>query len=204
MNILVLDYGMGNISSVHKKIINSKDIIRVSSDRSDIKWADKIILVGVGHFKNAMKNLKNLNLLDDLNDFALIKKKLTLGICLGMQIMCDFSEEGNVSGLGWVNAKIKKFTTDNKLQFKIPHVGWNQIKIAKKNDLFNGIEESSEFYFVHSYFAEPQNKSIILNKTNYIHEFCSAFQKENIIGVQYHPEKSHDAGEIFLKNFLNL
>ena len=115
---------------------------------------------------NPFKVLKNLNLLDDLNDFALIKKKLTLGICLGMQIMCDFSEEGNVSGLGWVNAKIKKFTTDNKLQFKIPHVGWNQIKIAKKNDLFNGIEESSEFYFVHSYFAEPQNKSIILNKTN--------------------------------------
>tara|TARA_B100000787_G_C16195435_1_gene300436 strand:- start:1861 stop:2475 length:615 start_codon:yes stop_codon:yes gene_type:complete len=204
MNILILDYGMGNIKSVYKRLYKNDINLRVSSLPNDIEWADKIVLVGVGHFKNAMDNLMQLNLLEELNNFVMNKKKPILGICLGMQLMCDFSEEGNVNGLGWIRAKSKKFTTNNKLKFKIPHIGWNQIKIKKDSNLLNKIEELSEFYFVHTYFVEPLNKDIVLSQTDYIHDFCSAFQKDNIIGTQFHPEKSHQAGEIFLKNFIDI
>ncbi|MDB9776650.1 imidazole glycerol phosphate synthase subunit HisH [Alphaproteobacteria bacterium] len=204
MNVLILDYGMGNIKSVHKKLNNKKINIKVSSLPSDIIWADKIILVGVGHFKNAMNNLISFNLIEELNNFAMNKKKPILGICLGMQLMCDYSEEGNMDGLGWVRAKSKRFITNDKLKFKIPHIGWNQIKIKKNSNLLNEIEELSEFYFVHSYFVEPTDKNIILSQTNYIHDFCSVFQNDNIIGTQFHPEKSHQAGEILLKNFIAL
>jgi|TARA_B110000093_G_scaffold176812_1_gene212820 glutamine amidotransferase len=204
MNILILDYGMGNIKSVYKRLYKNDINLRVSSLPNDIEWADKIVLVGVGHFKNAMDNLMQLNLLEELNNFVMNKKKPILGICLGMQLMCDFSEEGNVNGLGWIRAKSKKFITNNKLKFKIPHIGWNQIKIKKDSNLLNKIEELSEFYFVHTYFVEPLNKDIVLSQTDYIHDFCSAFQKDNIIGTQFHPEKSHQAGEIFLKNFIDI
>ncbi len=202
--VLILDYGMGNIFSVTKKLNRLKIDSFVSSSEEAILTADKIILPGVGHFGKAMENLKKLNLIEILNQEVLIKKKPILGICLGMQLMANKSEEGNVEGLGWIDANVVKFNITNKLKYKVPHTGWNQVNISKESKLMNNIPNSSEFYFVHSYHFKTNNPIDILNETDYESRFVSAIEKENICGVQYHPEKSHDTGEILLKNFVNL
>ena len=202
--LAIVDYGMGNLNSVKKKLDRLKTTASITSNPKDIIKADKIILVGVGHFAKAMKNIKELNLLDTLNEVAIIKKKPVLGICLGMQLMANDSEEGNSEGLGWLDANVRKMQVGDTLRFKIPHTGWNKITQSKKSHLMKGIPESSEFYFVHSYYLEPNEVSNILNETEYCFKFTSAIEKDNIFGVQYHPEKSHDVGEILLKNFISL
>jgi len=202
--IVLVDYKMGNYNSVTRSLhrIGVKSII--SSDPEVILAADKIILVGVGHFQKAMENLHSLNLIDCLNKFALVQKKPILGICLGMQLMAKYGEEGDCNGLGWVDGRIKKFKVSDNLKFKIPHTGWNQIQHQKESPIMNKIPNSTEFYFVHSYFLQSDNQDIVLNTTNYSSSFISAIQSENIYGVQYHPEKSHDQGLQLLSNFINL
>jgi len=195
---------MGNLNSVKKKLDRLKTTASITSNPKDIIKADKIILVGVGHFAKAMKNIKELNLLDTLNEAVIIKKKPVLGICLGMQLMAKDSEEGNTEGLGWLDANVRKMQVDDTLRFKIPHTGWNKITQSKKSRLMKGIPESSEFYFVHSYHLMSNETSNILNETEYCFKFTSAIEKNNIFGVQYHPEKSHDVGEVLLKNFISL
>jgi glutamine amidotransferase len=202
--LAIVDYGMGNLNSVKKKLDRLKTTASITSNPKDIIKADKIILVGVGHFAKAMKNIKELNLLDTLNEVAIIKKKPVLGICLGMQLMANDSEEGNSEGLGWLDANVRKMQVDDTLRFKIPHTGWNKITQSKKSHLMKGIPESSEFYFVHSYHLMSNETSNILNETEYCFKFISAIEKNNIFGVQYHPEKSHDIGEVLLKNFISL
>ena len=202
--LAIVDYGMGNLNSVKKKLDRLKTTASITSNPKDIIKADKIILVGVGHFAKAMKNIKELNLLDTLNEVAIIKKKPVLGICLGMQLMANDSEEGNSEGLGWLDANVRKMQVDDTLKFKIPHTGWNKITHVKKSHLMKGIPESSEFYFVHSYHLMSNETSNILNETEYCFKFISAIEKNNIFGVQYHPEKSHDIGEVLLKNFISL
>ena len=202
--LAIVDYGMGNLNSVKKKLDRLKTTASITSNPKDIIKADKIILVGVGHFAKAMKNIKELNLLDTLNEVAIIKKKPVLGICLGMQLMAKDSEEGNTEGLGWLDANVRKMQVDDTLKFKIPHTGWNKITQSKKSHLMKGIPESSEFYFVHSYHLMSNETSNILNETEYCFKFTSAIEKNNIFGVQYHPEKSHDIGEVLLKNFISL
>ena len=202
--LAIVDYGMGNLNSVKKKLDRLKTTASITSNPKDIIKADKIILVGVGHFAKAMKNIKELNLLDTLNEVAIIKKKPVLGICLGMQLMANDSEEGNSEGLGWLDANVRKMQVDDTLRFKIPHTGWNKITHVKKSHLMKGIPESSEFYFVHSYHLMSNETSNILNETEYCFKFTSAIEKDNIFGVQYHPEKSHDIGEVLLKNFISL
>ncbi len=202
--LAIVDYGMGNLNSVKKKLYRLKTTASITSNPKDIIKADKIILVGVGHFAKAMENIKELNLLDTLNEVAIIKKKPVLGICLGMQLMAKDSEEGNTEGLGWLDANVRKMQVDDTLRFKIPHTGWNKITQSKKSRLMKGIPESSEFYFVHSYHLMPNETSNILNETEYCFKFTSAIEKDNIFGVQYHPEKSHDVGEVLLKNFISL
>ena len=202
--LAIVDYGMGNLNSVKKKLDRLKTTASITSNPKDIIKADKIILVGVGHFAKAMKNIKELNLLDTLNEVAIIKKKPVLGICLGMQLMANDSEEGNSEGLGWLDANVRKMQVDDTLRFKIPHTGWNKITQSKKSHLMKGIPESSEFYFVHSYHLMSNETSNILNETEYCFKFTSAIEKDNIFGVQYHPEKSHDVGEVLLKNFISL
>ena len=204
MKIHIVDYGMGNIFSVQKKLLQENAKVSISSNYQDIEKADKIILLGVGHFKKAMDNLEELNLIEPLNHFALIQKKPILGICLGMQLMSKFSEEGNSEGLGWIDASVKKFKTSNSTKFKIPHMGWNTIHLSKESSLMQGIDEDEEFYFVHSFFIKPINHKVVLNETTYIDTFCSGIEQENIFGVQYHPEKSHDAGRTLLRNFVAL
>ena len=202
--LAIVDYRMGNLHSVKKKLDRLKTTSSITSNPRDIIKADKIILVGVGHFAKAMKNIKELDLLDALNEVAIIKKKPVLGICLGMQLMAKDSEEGNTEGLGWLDANVRKMQVDDTLKFKIPHTGWNKITQSKKSHLMKGIPESSEFYFVHSYYLRSNETSNILNETEYCFKFTSAIEKDNIFGVQYHPEKSHDVGEVLLKNFISL
>ena len=202
--LTIVDYRMGNLNSVKKKLDRLKTTVSITSNPKDIIKADKIILVGVGHFAKAMKNIKELDLLDALNEVAIIKKKPVLGICLGMQLMAKDSEEGNTEGLGWLDANVRRMQVDDTLKFKIPHTGWNKIIQSKKSHLMKGIPESSEFYFVHSYHLMSNETSNILNETEYCFKFTSAIEKNNIFGVQYHPEKSHDVGEVLLKNFISL
>ena len=206
MKVHIVDYGMGNIFSVQKKLLQEHAIVSISSKPEDILDADKVILLGVGHVEKAMNNLTELDLLDSLNNFALIEKKPILGICLGMQLMAETSDEGNgkIRGLGWINASVKKFYTQESQKFKIPHIGWNNVHTLKNSKLMKDITSKDEFYFVHSYYMEPLDEDVILNETSYIEKFCSGVEKDNIFGVQYHPEKSHDSGRTVLRNFINL
>jgi imidazole glycerol-phosphate synthase subunit HisH len=202
--IVIVDYGMGNLHSVQKRIhkVGGKSII--SSDPDIIANASKIVLPGVGHFGKAMKNLKDKNIFQALNQAVLERKVPILGICLGMQIMAKHSEEGDAEGLGWIDATIKRFSIEDKLRYKVPHMGWNTVTINKESLLFSNTQNNPEFYFVHSFYLASNDKSINLNETNYEQDFVSAIQLDNIFGVQYHPEKSHDSGNSLFKNFINL
>jgi glutamine amidotransferase len=176
----------------------------VSSDRKVIAESDKIILPGVGHFGKAMENLRELDLIDTLNEAVLIRKKPILGICLGMQLLAKRSEEGDAEGLGWFDAEVVKFQVSDTLKYKIPHMGWNQIFLKNDSPLMRKIPELSEFYFVHSYYVKVNKQPDLLNETEYDCRFASAIERENIFGVQYHPEKSHDTGAQLIKNFIEL
>lgn len=202
--IVIIDYEMGNLNSVKKKLEKIGYTSIFSSNKEEIIRADKIILPGVGHFKKAIENLHKLNLIEVLNEAVLKDKKPILGICLGMQIMTLRSEEGNVNGLGWIDADVKKFQINGPLKYKVPHMGWNGIKKTKESRLMKDIPDDAEFYFVHSYYLNAKDSNLILNETVYETSFASAIEKENIFGVQYHPEKSHDVGKQLLKNFLEL
>lgn len=204
IKIVIVDYGMGNLNSVKRKLSRLKVNAIISSDADDIKSADKIILPGVGHFKKAMESLNSLGLIDVLNKEILVNKKPILGICLGMQLMSKKSEEGNVEGLGWIDAEIVRFRVKDSLKFKIPHIGWNKIMISKESKLMKSIPDLSEFYFVHSYHLLAKDKNDVLNETEFEYPFVSAIEKGNIFGVQYHPEKSHDIGDVLLENFINI
>lgn len=202
--ITIIAYGMGNLNSVKRKFSRIGINALISNITSDISKADKLILPGVGHFQKAVENLRKLQLWDEINEAVLTKKKPILGICLGMQLMANFSEEGNCYGFGWFDAEVVKFHVKDDLRFKIPHMGWNQIKSLKNSQLMNNIPENSEFYFVHSYHIRCNNELDKLNESEYESTFTSAIEKENIFGVQYHPEKSHNVGEQLLKNFVNM
>lgn len=202
--IVIVDYGMGNLFSVQKKLNRMNVNTIVSSSVSDIEKADKIILPGVGHFEKAMVNLREMKLVEVLNHKVLEQKTPILGICLGMQLMCNESEEGNCEGLKWIDATVKHFEITDTLRYKIPHTGWNQIQLAKESPLMEGILNGNEFYFVHRFHVVCHNPSDVLNTTDYEINFASAFQKENIFGVQYHPEKSHDTGTKLIENFVKL
>ena len=203
-DVVIVDYGMGNLNSVKKSLDRLRVSSTVSSDPKIIGNARKIILPGVGHFGKAMSNLKQLSLLDTLNEAVLIQQKPILGICLGMELMARESEEGNVGGLGWLDAEIVKFSISDTIRHKIPHIGWNQIHIKKRSLLMNSIPDLSEFYFLHSYHLRMNNQSDILNETEHDYFYPSAIEKGNIFGVQYHPEKSHEAGAQLLNNFVQL
>jgi imidazole glycerol-phosphate synthase subunit HisH len=204
MIVGIVNYNMGNIGSVKKKIERIGYRAVVGSDAKTLSRADKLLLPGVGHFAKAVVELKQLDLMNFLNVEVLIKKKPILGICLGMQLMAKYSEEGNALGFGWFDAKIIRFRINNTLKYKVPHMGWNTIQPAKTSYLLDGIVEKPEFYFVHAYHAVSNNPDEILATTTYDYDFVSAFEKENIFGLQFHPEKSHDTGEKLLSNFLKL
>jgi glutamine amidotransferase len=202
--IVIVDYGMGNLNSVKRKLDRLKANSIVSSNVDEIRTADKLILPGVGHFNKAMENLNQLNLLPILNELVLEKKIPVLGICLGMQLMCEWSEEGNVEGLSWIAGKVKRFDVSDKQKFKVPHMGWNSVQLKNNSALMKNVSDDAEFYFVHAYHVELKDEKFAINITDYSHLFVSGFQKENIFGLQYHPEKSHDVGDQVFQNFIDL
>jgi len=200
--IVIVDYGMGNLNSVLKafKRINVEAI--VSSNINEIEKADKLILPGVGHFKKAMENLDEMDLIKVLNKKVLEEKTPILGICLGIQLFTKSSEEGDSKGLGWIDAETIRL--NEKDGFKLPHIGWGGINLKKQNKLFFGINLDALFYFVHSFHVKCNKDEDILAETDYSQKFTSSIQKENIFGVQFHPEKSHKEGLKLLKNFAEL
>jgi len=202
--LVIIDYGMGNINSVKKQLERLKVDVTVTSDPLEISKADKIILPGVGHFGKAMENLTSLNILSTLNEAVLEKRTPVLGICLGMQLMAKSSEEGNVNGLGWFDAEVIKIKVNDTLRYKIPHTGWNTIELVKNDPINNGLDANSSFYFVHAYKVKSNNDEDILHRTCYETDFTSAISKNDIFGVQYHPEKSQDVGLKLFKNFISL
>jgi glutamine amidotransferase len=202
--LVIVDYGTGNLNSVKKMMDRMKVDSIISSDPKDFINCQKIILPGIGHFGKAMSKLNEMNLLDTLHEAVLVKQIPILGICLGMQLMAKKSEEGNVEGLGWFDSEVIKFNVSNKIKHKVPHIGWNKVSIKKNSLLMNNIPELSEFYFLHSFHLKINNQSDVLNETLYDFIYPSAIEKDNIFGVQYHPEKSHEAGLQLLKNFIEL
>jgi glutamine amidotransferase len=203
-NIVLIDYCQGNLRSIFRRITRAGYSVVISNDPSEIEHADKIILPGVGHFYRAMQYLKEYNLVESLNEAVLNRKTPVLGICLGMQLLTNQSEEGNASGLGWINAEVKKFTINDTIRYKVPHMGWNDIKVIRNSEILRNIGNSNSFYFAHSYHLVCTNVEDITSQTTYEYTFPSSIQRNNIFGTQFHPEKSHENGENILKNFLML
>ena len=199
----IVYYNVGNMASLVNAFYQIDVKVELITNHNEIKKFDKIILPGVGHFKTAFDNLKKKKYIYELNNFIKKKNKYLLGICVGMQMMFDFSEEGSVEGLGWIKGNVKKFD-ENKKNIKIPHIGWNSVEIKNSNKLLNDIPNKSDFYFVHTYKVQDNLHKDICCQTKNIETFTSIIKKNNLYGVQFHPEKSHSAGLKLLKNFVNL
>ena len=205
--IAIIDYGMGNLRSVEKAFKKLAFDALVTRDRSEIEMADAIVLPGVGAFKDCMDNLTSLNLIDPVAE-GIKKGKPFLGICLGLQLLFSESEEfGLHKGLDIIKGRVKRFpeklsdlgSTNGRL--KIPHMGWNRIKIIKKAPIYEGIDDESYFYFVHSYYVIPEDKGFAATETSYGIKFVSSIWKDNIFATQFHPEKSQKSGLRILENF---
>ena len=208
MNVTIVDYNSGNISSVINsfKAVAKKSIqIEVSSNIDKIKSSDKVVLPGQGSFKSCIDALNSIDgLVDTLNQFTIINKKPLLGICVGLQMFADVGyEEIETKGLGWISGKVSKI--DNKDgKYKLPHIGWNELNIVKDSRIFKDITNKSHMYFVHSYEFIPEDKDVISSTTNYSSSIVCSVEKENIFGTQFHPEKSDKLGLKIIENFLNL
>jgi len=208
MNVTIVDYQSGNISSVINSFTEAAKgnvNLEVSSDISKIKSSDKIVLPGQGSFKSCVDSLNRINgLVDMLKEFAIINRKPLLGICVGLQMFADVGyEEEETKGLGWMSGEVSKIDNQNG-KFKLPHIGWNEIDIQKESKILKDIENKSHMYFVHSYEFIPEDKSAISATTDYSSKIVCAVEKENLFGTQFHPEKSDKTGLKIIDNFLKL
>ena len=208
MNVTIVDYQSGNISSVinsFTEVAKGKVNIEVTSDIKKIKLSDKIVLPGQGSFKSCVDSLNSINgLADTLKEFAITNSKPLLGICVGLQMFADIGyEETETKGLGWISGKVSKIDNQNG-KYKLPHIGWNQINIVKQSKIFENIENNSHMYFVHSYEFIPEDKNVISATTDYSKNIVCSVEKENIFGTQFHPEKSDKLGLKIIDNFINI
>jgi glutamine amidotransferase len=208
MNVTIVDYNSGNISSVinsFKEVAKDKVNIKVTSDLEKIKSSDKVVLPGQGSFKSCIEALNSIKgLVDTLNEFATNSKKPLLGICVGLQMFADIGyEEIETKGLGWISGEVSKINNQDG-KYKLPHIGWNQINILKDSKIFKNIENNSHMYFVHSYEFVPEDKNVISATTDYSSNIVCSVEKENIFGTQFHPEKSDIIGLKIIQNFINL
>ncbi len=204
--IAIIDYGLGNINAflnIYKKL---NIPIKVAKNIADLNDVTKLILPGVGAFDHAMNKLNNSGMRLKLDELVLNQNIPVIGVCVGMQILANSSEEGKLSGLGWINGTVRKFEESKIIQnTHLPHMGWNNVKPLGNLNIFNDIFNDSLFYFLHSYYFECEHKNNSIAVTNYGQgEFTCAVQSNNIIGVQFHPEKSHNNGIQLLENFANL
>lgn len=202
--IVIIDSAIGNINSVSNMLSFMGYDSIISQSHEDIINAEKLIFPGVGSFDKGMKNLREFDLIDSLNEAVLEKAIPILGICLGMQLFCKGSEEGDIKGLGWLDAQSVKFNFDDDQSMKIPHMGWNTVNSVRESPLTNGIIEESKFYFVHSYHLKCEDDQIEIGTTNYGNDFTSVIHSKNIYGTQFHPEKSHKYGMALIKNFISI
>ena len=208
MNVTIVDYQSGNISSVinsFTEVAKGKVKLEVTSNINKIKSSDKIVLPGQGSFKSCVDSLNSINgLVETLKEFAITNKKPLLGICVGLQMFADIGyEEAETKGLGWIAGKVSKIDNQNG-KFKLPHIGWNEIDIQKESKIFKDIENKSHMYFVHSYEFVPQDNSVISAITDYSSKIVCAVEKDNLFGTQFHPEKSDKTGLKIIDNFLKL
>ncbi len=200
MTVGIVDYGLGNISAFYNIYKRENINVIVIREPCDFKKVNNLILPGVGSFDWAMQKLSCSGLIDALNNAVINKKLPILGVCVGMQIMAKESEEGGSQGLGWIDAKVRKFSYDSSCP--LPHMGWNKISTLNEPDLFKDLAYN-RFYFLHSYFFEPNDKKVIISESKYIKKFTSAINFNNIYATQFHPEKSHSDGTKVLINFIN-
>lgn len=203
MSIIIVDYGMGNIASVANMVRKVGGCAKVSGKRDEVMAASKLILPGVGAFDHGINQLQALGLFSVIQEVA-ARGALILGICLGMQLLSKRSEEGHLSGLALIEAEFKRFSFDDKSSFRIPHVGWNHVTVVKNNPLILNDGSEQRFYFTHSYHAICGHEEDVLAESEYGYPFTSAYCRDNIFGVQFHPEKSHRFGMALIKNFLKL
>ena len=208
MNVTIVDYNSGNIRSVinsFKEVAKDKVNIEVTSDLNKIKLSDKVVLPGQGSFKSCTDALNGISgLVDILNEFVINNKKPILGICVGLQMFADIGhEETATKGLGWIPGKVSKIDNQNN-KYKLPHIGWNQINIVKDSKIFKDIDNNIHMYFVHSYEFIPEDKTVISATTDYSSNIVCSVEKDNIMGTQFHPEKSDKIGLKIISNFINL
>jgi glutamine amidotransferase len=203
--ITIIDYGLGNIRAFVNVYERLNIKTKVAHNAEDIKDATKIILPGVGAFDYAMKQLNASGMRDELDNKVLGEKIPVIGICVGMQILANSSEEGILPGLGWIDGEVKLFDTSKILhKTRLPHMGWNNINPVNGHNLLNGLDSQSRFYFLHSYYFVCHNENEIISTTEYGISYASAVNRENIFGIQFHPEKSHSNGIQLLHNFAKL
>lgn len=202
--ICIVDVGLGNIASIERMLqkVGSKSILAKNPD--DLVGIEKIILPGVGHFDEGMKQLQKTGFAQALVELIRERNVQVMGVCLGMQVLCRKSEEGSVPGLGLIDADVNKFRFSEDEKLKIPHMGWNIVSSCQANPLLPPTQEEERFYFVHSYKVVPDDSAITIGTANYGGDFCAAFQKHNIFGVQFHPEKSHRFGMELMRRFVEL
>lgn len=200
--IAIIDYDAGNVKSVEKALQFLGEEVIITRDKDQILSADKVILPGVGAFGDAMDKLHSYELVDVIKE-VISKNKPFLGICLGLQLLFDSSEESpGVQGLGILPGRIIRIPEENG--FKVPHIGWNSLKYPNKGRLYQGIEEESYVYFVHSYYLQAEDPSIVVAQTNYGVDIQASVEKGNVFACQFHPEKSSSVGMTILKNFIHI
>lgn len=203
--ISIIDYGLGNVGAFANMYREMNIPTRLVRNVNELEGSTKFILPGVGSFDLAMNLFRNSGMCEKVTEMVLEKKIPVLGICVGMQMLANSSEEGKESGLGWIPGQVKKID-DSKLHHRthLPHMGWNDIKVRSGEKLFVGLEENAKYYFLHSYFFHSESSEDVLAEVEYGEVFPCAVGKENVFGVQFHPEKSHHYGSKLLKNFAEI
>ena len=197
----IIDYGVGNIKAFANIYKNLNIPFKIVKDISEFENITKLILPGVGSFDHAMISLQNSGMREKLDELVLEKETPVIGICVGMQMLAKSSEEGTLNGLGWIDGIVKKFDKSKIKNAPLPHMGWNNLKIEKKNKIFDNLEENPRYYFLHSYYFECENKEDVIATATYGEKFDCMINHKNIYGIQCHPEKSHHNGMQLLKNF---
>jgi imidazole glycerol-phosphate synthase subunit HisH len=202
--IVIVDHGMGNLGSVHNMLRRIGAQGLRSADRDTVAKADKLVLAGIGAFDGAAERIAELGLVDVLNDAVLDRKVPTLGVCLGMQLMARSSEEGGRQGLGWLDADVRRFSFPADARLPVPHMGWQEVSPTRRSPLFNPADGELRFYFSHAYHLVCNDPSDVAATATYGYEFAAAVHRGNILGTQFHPEKSHAFGLEVYRRFMRL
>lgn len=203
----IIDYGVGNISAFRNIYKQLNIPVKIVSKEADLTDVEKIVLPGVGHFDYAMTRFKDSGMIEKINQMVFHEKTPVIGICVGMQMMANRSDEGVLPGLGWIDAEVKKFDsslTVGQTKLPLPHMGWNDIRTERTTPILTGLENDAQFYFLHSYYFVCNDENDKIASTNYVADFTCAANHKNVYGVQFHPEKSHKYGIQLLKNFADL